>query len=794
MKQLLTTTFFLLLCFLDTHAQDLSGKVFDKNNEGIFFANVVLYNAVDSSIVKAVSTDEGGAYSFKNIEDGNYYIEASMLSFTNERISNIQIPGYAGRTNFILREDASLLETVTIKARKPLLEQKADRLVVNVAENLTSINGNLLDVMKKVPGMLVINDRLSMAGQSNVTILINGKSTRYMDVQSLLQEMPGDNIEKVEVIHQPGAEFEASGSGPIINIILKKNVFLGTNGTARAGIEKNHIWKYNGGVSLSHHQGKLNIQTGLGYNQNAYREIFTLKRSVGSDIYDQRTVEPADPRSYRANLTLDYDLSDRQRIGVGNRFVRSDAEFTTTSTTNIDFLTADDYTLVTDNVQKRDWTFYSINPYYGFDIDTAGQKLNLDVNIARFKINSANELMNSNTSEDVVFLGQRYEQPGDTKIFAAKLDYTKPLSDALVLKTGLKYSLADLDNNLSAFDEDGNSGAWVINTLQSNHYQFTEDISAAYGKLDWKFGEWNGTAGLRYEKSVSEGYSVTLDSTLDRTIEKLFPSLSASRKLVGPLAANIAYSYRIDRPRYSTLNPFVYYYDPFTYEKGNPNLRPELTHSTKFSISADGQPFFNLEYKRSKDVTVQVTEQDDDTGEANRVSINMDSRQIFDGSLFFPMDIVPGVAGGYAGVIVNYLKFDSQYLGLEFNPSKWSTTVVVQAEFNLPWEINASAGGWYNSGVREGIIDSEWLYGTNIGFSKKFWDNNAKFSIGAEDLLNRFWDGRVDFANMDLDIHTEWYAPQINAQFSYKFGNRHIKNKKRLGGGANEEVRRANQN
>ncbi len=787
----------ILLCFSAYFgsAQRLDGIVLDTENQPIFFANVVLYSSLDSSIVMASSTDDEGRYILEDINEGTYFLEASMLSYKPNRILNVGIPGYTGRTNFVLEEDAATLETVTIKGRKPLLEQKPDRMVVNVADNLTSLNGNLLDVMKKVPGMIVINDRLSLAGQGNVTILINGKSTRYMDIQSLLQEMPGDNIEKVEVIHQPGAEFDASGSGPIINIILKKNVFLGTNGTARIGVARNHIWAYNGGVNLSHHQGKLNIQSGIGYNQNAWKEDFTLLRTVGDDIYDQKTVTPADPRSYRANLTMDYDLTDDQRIGFNSRYVHSDNEYETTNTTDINFLSSEDYVLQTINDQDRSWDFYAFNPYYTYDIDSSGQKLNLDINLARFKIDSENTLTNSNTSATQRFLGQRYVQPGDTKIMVGMLDYTKPLNEKYTFQTGVKYSMADLDNNLSAFDEDENAeGEWVINNLQSNHYKFTEDISAAYGKLNWDIGTWKGTLGLRYEHSYSEGYSVTLDSTLDRTISKLFPSMSVSRELFGPLAANLAYSYRIDRPRYSTLNPFVYYYDPFTFERGNPNLRPELTHSTKFSISADGQPFFNIEYKRSNDVMVEVTEQNDETGEANRVTINMDKRQVFETSLFFPLEAIPGVAGGYGGFIANYLKFDSEYLGQTFDPSKWSLTAFFQTEYNLPGDWNGELGGWYNSGVREGIIDSEWLYGISLGVSKKFWDNQAKFSIGVDDILNRFWFGRVDYANMDLDINTTWYAPEVNAQFSYKFGNRHLKSKKKAGGSGNDVIRRANQN
>ena len=133
------------------------------------------------------------------------------------------------------------------KNKLPLLEQKADKLIVNVEDNNTNTSGSLLDVMKKVPGMIVVQDRLSMAGAGTPTILLNGKSTQYMDVQALLRDMPGDNIKKVEIIHQPGAEYEAAGSGPIITIILKKNSLFGTNGSITAGVGKGELWDYTTG-------------------------------------------------------------------------------------------------------------------------------------------------------------------------------------------------------------------------------------------------------------------------------------------------------------------------------------------------------------------------------------------------------------------------------------------------------------------------------------------------------------------------------------------------------------------
>jgi len=642
---------------------------------------------------------------------------------------------------------------------------------------------------------LVINDRLSMVGSGSPTILLNGKSTQYMDIQSLLKDMPGDNIKKVEIIHQPGAEYEAAGSGPIINIILKKNALFGTNGSITLGAGKGELWDYTSGLNLSHYEGNVNIFGGIGYSRNAWVEEIELTRRLSNispnvdGTYNQLNRDAATPKTYRGNLRVDWDVTNNHRLGFETKHYNNANQRIATNVTNVDLRNENNYNLFTDNEIDRGWDYTSINPYYIFENDSTGQKLEFDVNLAEYNLKGYNTLTTTSdqfSGSDV----QRYTQPGSNMIFASSLDYTKKISDIITLKLGTKYSSADLDNDLQSefLDEAKN---WQNNTDQSNHYLFSEDIYAGYGKMQFNSGDWSGTAGLRYERSESIGTSLTIDSTLTRDISKLFPSFSISKKLSPSLTTTLAYSYRINRPRYSTLNPFVYYLDPFTYEQGNPNIRPELTHSGKFTLSFDGQPFFNVEYKKSTDAIVEVTRQEPDSEEASKTDINFDSRDLFSTTLLFPLEFIPGV-NGYGGVIVSNTSFTSQYIDALFERSKWNTTTFLQAEFNLPGNINAELGGWYTSANQEGIFNSEYLYGTSFGISKKFLDNKAKVSLGIEDFTTRFWNASVDY-QQDLDITVRWQAPVVNARFSYKFGNQHLKSKSKRSGSAAAEIQRATQ-
>jgi len=623
-----------------------------------------------------------------------------------------------------------------------------------------------------------------------------------MDVNSLLKDMPGDNIKKVEIIHQPGAEFEAAGTGPIINIILKKNALYGTKGNVNLGIGKGRDWRHKAAITLSHYQGPLNIYGSLGYRSAPWYDEMNIVRNVAGDIYDQKSEDASQRTALRGNVGLDWDVNAKHRVGFSSRYINSTSDYPIINTTKIDFFdpNAQNLTVRTENDTYNKWELTSVNPYYTFQIDTSGHKLELDFNYVQINSDGENILNPVEANKLVFFPDQKYDQPGQTNILATKLDYTYPLNKNTSLKIGGKYSDATLDNSLNVFDEDTN-GAFVQNIFQTNNFVFDEQIKAAYAKLDWLQGDWSGTLGLRFEESNSKGRSkfidineTPVDSILSRDIKKLFPSASISRKVTDELTASLAYSYRIDRPRYTSLNSFVYYLDAFTFEQGNPNLIPALTHSTKFTLAYEGQPFFNVEYKHTNDAIVELTDQNDTTGETNLSTYNIDRFKTFNSSLFFPLDFIPKISG-FGGVIANLgIYEDADYLEVGFSRKKWDITGFLQMQFELPAKIQTEVTAWYNSGSQEAIVNTSWLYGVDAGLSKKFMDDKLQLSLGVENLFARYLNAEIKFANMDFTLYNVWDGPVVNFQATYKFGNQHMKSKENRRGSASEELQRAGQN
>ncbi len=796
MKEIILLSGIFSLFSLSLKAQYVvNGVVADTDGQVLEFANVVLMSLPDSNIIKVETTDGKGIFSTGLDKEGQYLLKVMLLGYADYYSPSFDLNDLQSEQeiNCRLEAEAQLLETVEVKARVPLLEQRSDRLVVNVEKSLTTLNGTLMDVLRKVPGMLIINDQISLAGQSSVTILINGRPTKYMDITAFLKEMPADNIEKIEVIHQPGAEFEASGTGPVINIVLKQNKLFGTNGNVRLGFGKGSFWRYNNSLSLNHRQGDLNIYGSAGYSHNAWREKFFLDRFIEEDVYAQFNNRPSKPFTKRGNLGLDWSIDDRHTVGFSADGLHSINDRANTNETTIFYGNQrPDTRFITTNHFEREWSYVSSSAYYSFQIDTMGQKLDLDANFTAFERDNRNLLQTITTSsDDLNFDDQQIDQPGTTEITAVQLDYKKPFSDQISIQAGARWSLADLDNNLQSTFFDGEN--WINNRQQSNHFLFDEEIGALYGKLNFQSKGWEISAGLRYESSRSEGYSITLDSTTRRDIRQLFPSAGISKALTDQIGVALAYSYRIERPNYSDLNPFLYNLDPLTFEKGNPLLRPELTHSYKMSLTYDKQPFFSLEYSNTRHPMALVTEQDLETKEAFATTVNLDKFERWGGSLFFPLDFIKGLSG-YGGVMAYYNKFTTDLEGSLYENDQWTVTGFLQGSFTLPLDIKAEVNGWITSGGQDGIVNYESLYGVNVGFEKELLNEKASLRLSIGDLLYKFWYGNINYGNLIAVASSQWDTRVVDVQLTYRFGNQHLKGRKNRESSAADEINRAQGN
>lgn len=755
------------------------------------FTNIILLAATDSAVVKLELADEAGRFTFSDVPAAAYFIRTTGIGygeqdhpvFTLAAGQELTLPDYQ------LSGSATNLETVEVVARKPFLEQKAGMMIVNVDQSITGQGGTVIDLLKKVPGVVVAGNRIQMAGKSGLTILIDGRPTKYMDINSLLRDMPADNIKSIEVISQPGAQYDAEGSGGVINIVLKKNSLSGTNGSVYLGGGYGQLAKYRTGADLSYRSGKINLTSGVSLNQNSWVEGLDLIRRFDDRTFVQTNRDFGIPKSYSLRLGADYDLTDQQRIGVNARYSNGQSPRSANNMTEIRSPETNELleSFITSAEQSRPWATLNLDAFYRINLDTSGQEINFDASYNRFTRDGRVELK---TVGDGGFPDRVNLEPSAADIISGQIDYKKPLSNNFVFKAGAKASMAELDNELIArFSQ---NGQMVIDENLSNRFLYDENIKAAYTSVGWEQGDLSANFGLRFEDTKMVGYNVTLDSFNNRNFSQLFPSLSFSAPAFGPIGVSVAYSYRIERPSYYDLNPFVSYLDPLTFEKGNPFLRPELIHSGQFSLTYEKQPFFNLSYDFTSDVIADVTEQDSETGVAFQNTVNLDRYIRYGGSLFFPLDFIAKPISGYGGFMLYYNDYASDYLGGQLDQDQWSFTTFLQVNAKLPGDWKGEVSGWYQGKGIDGIIRTNPLYGVSAGVEKDFFDDRLNFILSGDGIVQKFFTGTIRYQEQNLDIRSIWEAPVVNIKLTYKFGNRFLKKNEGRKSVASEERGRLN--
>ena len=776
MKTNLILTFTFLFGILSIQAQhSIKGKITDAQNEPLAYANIVLFDIDNGSSPKGAVSDENGNYILENIASGNYQIEISMLGFETKKIEKFKLD--ANKTfNAVLKEESQTLNEVVVKSKRPVIKQTAEKLIVDL-EKSEMLNTNLQDVMRKVPGVLVTNNGISIAGNRGVRILINGKTTEYMDIQTLLRDFPADNISKIEVVEQPGAEYEASGSGAIINIILKKNVRLGTHGSTRFWVGEDEGFEYGTGVSIASYKNKLNWQTSINHSQPTWREDLFLVRTVGNEVYDQVTREPYDPGNFNVSGSLDYYINDKHSIGIGGRWNNRRSTRVARSTTIISDATSYDV-LFSENSFDRDRVDYNINPYYEYKTDT--EKLLIDFNFVDFTNDNTNTLSDV-AGSTVPFTDRRYIQDGTYNIKNYSLDYSKSFTENFKLSIGGRYADVETDNDLQSLLQN-TSGGFDLVESESSQFLIDETIFALYSKVNATFGEWSFSGGLRYEDSNTEGLSIFMDNgtireeVQKRPIKKVFPSASISRKFNETLGASLSYSYRIQRPSYNSLNSFATFLDPFSAGEGNPNLRPSFTNNYQFNLTYEGQPFFTIGYSDTKNIIFDLIQQDNATAQIRQREVNVESNSNWNFRLFAPLSFIKGLEG-YTGFIGTYTDFQSDTFDIDLD--KWNLYWFIQASYQLPWDINFEMSGNYGTGALEGQIDVDWLAELDVSFGKKFMKDKLRVNLGISKILNRGFNGTIDYGNGTAAVESNGSRQNVQLRFVYSFGSQFGKKKSR---------------
>lgn len=785
----------------------LFGTIADASGKPCPAASVLILNGTDSTLVKGQLSSMEGSYSFDGIAPGQYRLQVSMLGFSDYFSDVFTLDDKMQKKDLgrvVLEENAQALNEVNIVAKRPLFEQKIDRLVVNVATSITSAGSNALEVLQRSPGVLVNRGGgwINMSGKNGVVIMINGKISRLPSsaIIQLLEGMNADNIERIELIHTPPANFDAEGNAGIINIVLKKNADDGLNGSYSLNAGYGMKEKAGANLNFNYRQNKVNLYGDYSWNYDNNPQVFSNYRSIVKDGNTEETdgVSDRDPtrtHTQNARLGLDIQLTPKTVLGglAGwmDRYWTMDA-FNTVSLRENGIPTG---FIHIPNNEINHWRHYlgNLNLDHQF---TKDQRLNLDLDYAYYHFTNPSNYTNQYLDANGVLESEtqlRVHKTTPMSILAAKADFTRQFGEKTTLETGLKGTMTRFNNNVLV--EDLMQDGWIPNPDYSADYSMEEDIAAAYSALTVKLNDKTDLkAGLRYEYTRSNLGSAEQPDIVDRQYGNLFPSLFLSRKIDKNNTLQFSYSRRINRPNFMQLAPYFIFYDPTTIETGNPQLQPSVVDAVKTDYMWKSVQL-SLQYGYEDDVIIQgQPEVDPVTNRQVNGAVNYDYAKTAAATLTFPLRPFNWWEM-QASATAQWQEYKGKQNGLVSKQALTNWYGFVSQSFRLPKQYTVELSAFYFSGGPYGKTVARPLGEVNIGLQKELGGNRGtlRFNVG-DVFLTAIWTSAINDPQQNFYYRGQYRQTEriFRLTYSNKFGSNKVKGARQRATGSEEERRRVN--
>jgi len=775
----------------------LTGKIVDEKTVPVSFAIVRVLNYPDTTVVKSVSTNIDGAFKIEDLKNGEYLLSVSIVGFKSKRTDHFSLNGDMVLPAIGIESTTKQLKEVSVQGKKPFVEHQIDKTVLNVESSIVATGSTALEILEKAPGVQLDrqNEQILLNNKAGVMVMIDGKNNflSASDLTTYLNGLSSSQIATIEIITNPSAKYDAAGNAGIINIKLKKNKAFGTNGnvssTYRNAIRANlptNIYGSELNFNLNHRQEKWNFFTNANASKNNNFTNLFLERSTNSNglqsNFNQNFQKIFNGSRLAAKLGADYYVSDKTTIGImldGSSSTRKLDNVSRTFINEVKDGVVGNNSLILNSDANTPNKNYSANFNVKHDFKKEGANLTFDADYSGFDY-SGLENFNTNFYDEKGAVYNNTVIRNNSKtvidIYAAKTDFTWPISKTTKFETGLKSAYVKTNNDFLSSALVNNE--WQNIVGQSNNFIYKENVNAAYVNLSKDLGKWQVQAGLRAEYTRSTGVSVTNNTEVKQDYLSLFPTVFVSQKISE--SSNLRYSYgrRIDRPNYQQLNPFNFYMDPYTIQQGNPYLKPQFTNNFEVSYSYKSGLSFSLSYARTKDLILDSkTAQNDSTRIVTVGQGNIGSGQYYNAGLYFPLAITKwwNLQNNFN---LLYNKFNDDNLeGAPFMLSKVMYNFNIGSTITLPHNWTFETNFWLNSprvrGLERTIIYQNAL---NLGVQKSFLNKALKLKLNVDDIFQtNYWKGTLDYQNVNLRIQNNYISRRATFNISYSFGNQNLK-------------------
>ena len=767
------------------NVRSISGTVIDAATEKpIEFATVALI-APDSTIVNGTTTDSAGHFTIERIPSGEYKLMAAFIGYTSLITDLSAVP--AREAVLALEPDAEMLEEAVVTARRPVIEQKLDKLVMNISDAVSTEGSNGTDLLRKAPGVTIDFDGNVKLNGSAVAVWLDGRPSNLSgkELEVLLQSTDGTSIDRIEIMAHPSAKYDAAGGGGIINIVTKKNFMQGFNGSVNIGYGGMYFDRWDqsgdGSVNLNYRGRKTN--TFLTYSaryDDMTAELLSKSLYGAANEYTMSNSSQLLMRNFNQMFRAgnDWYISDKDVLGaiVTGTFRNSSTD--TYGNNFTEHLLGEDILgrLNSEITNTDDFNGVSANLNYTHTFDPAKmQELTLNADYSWYDIGNTSRqsdipdpMITALIPLDSTIFRQDAAQR--LQIWSAKADYQQLFWQTGLLEAGLKWSRTVTDNN--SVREDFYNNIWNYNSNLSNIFLYDEQIAAAYISAAKSFGtKWSVKIGLRGEYTYARGDWRSAGEKSTKSYFNIFPTAFVSYMPTEKWRLAASYTRRISRPGYSQLNPFRTYMSANSYTEGDPDLNPQFSDQVSLTVGYGQHLNLSLLYQHNSNLIMQHPEVNPDNGEQRLIWENFGTQSLAGAALSvseLPITKWLNISANYfAAYNSNISTSDDSYSDGSFLQSFYGSL-----NFLLPKEWKIEVGGFGSGNMTMGYMDIRPMYMLFGGIKKNLWDGRGTIALNVQDLLRSF---RTSISSYTGDVLTYSIDQRINMQkitisFSYRFG------------------------
>lgn len=753
-------------------------SITDNKNLPVSFATIVAVPVADSNSKIQRVTDSSGTVVLQ-LKNGLYVLQASAVGYlTSEK--RITVTG-ANKFSITLNAGRQNLETVVVTSTKPMIRQEDDKTVVD-PENLASSSTNAYEILEKTPGLFVDQDgNVYLTSTTPARIYINGREQRMStaDIASMLRSLPPNSIQSIEILRTPSARYDASGSGGVVNIVLKKGIKIGFTASVSAALNQGVYGNQFIGLNLANTSGKLNSYLNLQHSRrNSYDRIRTNRIFAPDSMLSQDATTLYPGNSSYIGLGAGYQINARWDINYDARININHFENGTVNGSDISKISTQ--AIVTSNVanvsNRGNGTNVNQSVSLKFKVDSLGSEWTNDIS---HTINAGN------TSQDFAttftqparspFIGGGYVD-NRFQFSSAASNLLLKLSKTVTVESGLKSTIASFNNSANFFRQI--NGSRTPDVGRTSSFKYRENINSAYLQASKNISGIIVKAGVRLENTNMQGNQlVPKDTSFNIHKTDLFPYVYLSRRLMKmmgfELKSYLVYRRTISRPSYDLLNPFPRFIDQYLFETGNPSLRPQFTHNYEANVSVDERPIFAVGINDTKDIFTNVIYQADTSKSlAYRTYDNLGKNKE---TYFRILGAVPPGKKYFivAGAQYNHNFYQGLYENrpLAFKKGSWSLFTYQTLKISPNTQLSLNGFARFNGQLQFYELSS---FGSlNLNLNQQFLKKKLMVTVSAADL---FFTNKNEFSLSQGSVHAfgqrESDTRRFGINLRYNFGIR----------------------